>query len=79
MNKNLLFRKLAYNFPKRIAWNRDHIGLMAGKLPNEINKILLCLDFDEEVLPIALKTKPDLILTHHPFLFLYLQVQYELH
>jgi putative NIF3 family GTP cyclohydrolase 1 type 2 len=42
---------------------------MVGKLPLETKKIFLCLDFDDEVYPLALKEKPDLILTHHPFFF----------
>ena len=67
--RNLLL-KLSKKFPKRLAKEQhDFIGLMAGKLPEEVNKILLCLDFDEEVLPKAIEYKPDLILTHHPFIY----------
>jgi dinuclear metal center YbgI/SA1388 family protein len=70
MNTRALLIKLAKRFPKWIAKkNHDHVGLMAGKLKSETNKILLCLDFDEEVLPIAKKEKPDLIISHHPFIF----------
>ena len=67
--RNLLL-KLAKWFPKSTAKRyHDHVGLMCGHLKEEVHKILLCLDFDEEVLPIALKEKPDLIITHHPFIF----------
>ena len=71
MEKNKLFRALAKRFPKSIKSPGDRIGLMTGKLPEEINSILLCLDFDEEVLNIVKKMdkKPDLILTHHPFIY----------
>jgi dinuclear metal center YbgI/SA1388 family protein len=65
-----LLKKLGKKFPKHIAKDHhDYVGLMAGKLPNEVNKILICLDFDEEVFEIALKDKPDLILSHHPFIY----------
>ena len=71
MEKIKLFRELAKRFPKSIKSPGDRVGLMTGKLPDEISHILLCLDFDEEVL-LKVKTmdkKPDLILTHHPFIY----------
>lgn len=71
METNRLFRKLACQFPKSIAERWDRIGLQTGKLPENINSVLLCLDFDEVVLNKVkqLKVKPDLILTHHPLIF----------
>lgn len=71
MEKIKLFRELAKRFPKSIRSRGDRVGLMTGKLPENINHILLCLDFDEEVLikVKAMKEKPDLILTHHPFIY----------
>lgn len=71
MEKIKLFRELAKRFPKSIKSRGDRIGLMTGKLPDEINHILLCLDFDETVLKMVEKMdkKPDLILTHHPFIY----------
>ena len=71
MEKIKLFRELAKRFPKSIKNRGDRVGLMTGKLPEQINHILLCLDFDEEVLNLVKKMekKPDLILTHHPFIY----------
>lgn len=71
MNKNELFRKLAKRFPKSIKSRGDRVGLMTGKLPDNIQNILLCLDFDDIVLEEVkkMKVKPDLILTHHPFIY----------
>jgi dinuclear metal center YbgI/SA1388 family protein len=71
MEKIKLFQALAKRFPKSIKSRGDRVGLMTGKLPDQINSILLCLDFDEEVLNIvkSRKEKPDLILTHHPFIY----------
>ena len=70
MKAKSLLLKLSKRFPKRYAkTNHDFVGLMAGSLPIDIHKILLCLDFDEEVLPIAKEFKPDLIITHHPFIY----------
>ena len=71
MEKIRLFKELAKRFPKSIKSRNDRIGLMTGKLPDQINHILLCLDFDEIVLEKVKKMdkKPDLILTHHPFIY----------
>ncbi|MCD8204751.1 MAG: Nif3-like dinuclear metal center hexameric protein [Coprobacillus sp.] len=72
MNTKKLITKLGKMFPKKIAReNRDYVGLMCGSLPEETRSILLCLDFDN----IALKEmkekgiKPDLIISHHPFIY----------
>lgn len=71
MDKIKLFRELSKRFPKTIKSRGDRVGLMTGRLPNDINHILLCLDFDETVLNFVKKMdkKPDVILTHHPFIY----------
>ena len=70
MNTRKLLQQLAKRFPKKYAkMNHDYVGLMTGKLPEEVHKIILCLDFDQEVLPLVEENIPDLILTHHPFIY----------
>ena len=70
MNTRKLLLKLAKRFPKRYAaFYHDYVGLMAGKLPEEVHKIILCLDFDQEALPFLKENKPDLVITHHPFIY----------
>ena len=71
MKTNLLLRQLAKYFPKRIKSKGDFVGLMTGKLKEDTNHIVLCLDLDEISLNEILKLdhKPDLILTHHPFIY----------
>ena len=71
MKTNKLLRKLAVNFPKSIKSPGDYVGLMTGKLKDETNTILLCLDLDNEVYETMIEKgyKPDLILTHHPFIY----------
>lgn len=71
MNTIKLLRNLSTRFPKSIKSRGDRVGLMVGTLPENVNNILLCLDFDDivfDMLP-SLKHKPDLILTHHPFIY----------
>lgn len=70
MRTKVLLTKLSKRFPKRYArMNHDFVGLMAGSLPNEINSILLCLDFDEEVFEMIKDQHYDIIFTHHPFIY----------
>ena len=70
MNTKVMLRKLANRFPKRYAkMNHDYVGLMTGKLPEEVHKIFLCLDCDWEIFPIIKEEKPDLVLTHHPLVY----------
>ena len=67
---NVILRKLSKNFPKRYAKaNHDHVGLMTGKKPDKVQKILLCLDLDWEILPQVKDFMPDVIITHHPFIY----------
>ena len=72
MKTRSLLNKLAKRFPKRIAKeNHDFVGLMTGKLPEEVHKIVLCLDCDWEIFPLIKEEKPDLVLTHHPLIYGY--------
>ena len=67
--RNLLV-KLSKLFPKWMAkQNHDFVGLMTGKLPEEVNKIVLCLDMDEIVYEQIKDIHPDVVFTHHPFIF----------
>ena len=70
LEMNVILRKLAKDFPKRYAkMNHDYVGLMTGKKPDKVQKIFLSLDLDWEVLPLVKEFKPDVIITHHPFIY----------
>jgi GTP cyclohydrolase I len=71
MKQRELLVKLGRSYPKSLACSFDFPGYQTGnKHPEkEVHKVLLCLDFTEEVLPIAISFQPDIILTHHPFFF----------
>lgn len=70
MNTKSLLDKLGKRFPKKYAkMNHDFVGLMTGKLPEEIHKIVLCLDCDWEIFDRIKEEKPDLVLTHHPLVY----------
>ena len=72
MKTRSLLNKLAKRFPKRYAKvNHDFVGLMTGKLPEEVHKILLALDCDWEIFDLIKSKKPDLVITHHPLVYGY--------
>ena len=64
-----ILRKLSKNHPKRLAAGYDRVGLQTGKKPGKVQRIFLSLDLDWEILPLVKEFKPDVIITHHPFIF----------
>lgn len=64
-----LMRALWKKYPRSAAFEDDFIGLQVGKLKDTIDRVMICLDFDETIFETALQFKPDLILTHHPFIY----------
>lgn len=55
--------------PSYLALDWDNSGLQVGDPKALVNKILLSLDMDKEVLEEAKSKGCQLIITHHPFLF----------
>ncbi len=55
--------------PKGVAWEKDNVGLQIGDLNRQVNKILISLDLTLDVAKQAIKSKTELIITHHPFFF----------
>ncbi len=47
----------------------DNTGFQLGDLEKEVNKVIVALDLDREVLNEALKEKAEMIITHHPLIF----------
>lgn len=55
--------------PVQDAYEWDNVGLMIGLVDQEISKILISLDFDENAVNCAIEHGADLIITHHPAIF----------
>lgn len=67
LNKILDFiNKIA---PFSLAEDYDNVGLLVGNKNKEINKVLITLDADENVLQEACDKKCDLVISHHPLIF----------
>jgi dinuclear metal center YbgI/SA1388 family protein len=55
--------------PARLAEDWDNVGLQVGDLSQEVENVLLALDFNQQVLAEAVEKDCQLIITHHPFIF----------
>ena len=64
-----IIRKFEELVPKALQWEKDNTGLQVGDPEQNINKVLLSLELDTQILEEAKEKKADLIFTHHPLLF----------
>ncbi|UOQ42499.1 Nif3-like dinuclear metal center hexameric protein [Halobacillus salinarum] len=59
--------------PKSLAFDWDNVGLQVGTLHKPINKVMITLDVLENVVEEAIEKNIDLIIAHHPLLFVSLK------
>ncbi|MDD2619563.1 MAG: Nif3-like dinuclear metal center hexameric protein [Syntrophomonadaceae bacterium] len=57
------------NFPLWLAESWDNCGLQIGSYEAMVNRIVVALDLDEEIIKFAIDQKADMIITHHPLFF----------
>ena len=55
--------------PLGLQESYDNSGLIVGRLDDEVSKVLLAVDVNEEVLQEAVEEGCDMIITHHPIIF----------
>lgn len=55
--------------PARLAEEWDNVGMQVGDAAQDVENVLLALDFNQEVLAEAVEKNCQLIITHHPFIF----------
>lgn len=56
-------------FPTEYAEDFDNVGLLVGRADKDVEKVLLCLDANKNVISEAIKIGAKLVLTHHPVIF----------
>lgn len=56
--------------PENLKESYDNVGLMVGNSENEVSNILVALDCTLKVIEEARKRECNLIITHHPLLFI---------
>lgn len=60
---------LEKKYPKANAESWDNVGLIVGKLNQEVRKVQVSLDATNKAIENAIKNNADLIITHHPMIF----------
>ena len=61
--------KIEEVYPREYAMDWDNVGLLAGRMDKEVERILIALDLTDETLCEAVRWNADMILTHHPLIF----------
>ncbi|MFD2925993.1 Nif3-like dinuclear metal center hexameric protein [Halobacillus naozhouensis] len=59
--------------PKHYAFDWDNVGLQVGSLHKPVSKVMITLDVLENVVDEAIEKNVDLIIAHHPLLFVSLK------
>lgn len=57
------------HFPLHLAEDWDNVGLQIGAEEKPVEKVVIALDIDQQILAFAIENKADLIISHHPFIF----------
>lgn len=65
-----IIKKLNELYPESLKSSYDNVGLMVGSMTKDVKKVLLALDLTREVMDEATYNGIDLIITHHPLLFI---------
>ncbi len=55
--------------PFKLAYSWDNVGLLVGNSEREVNKVLITLDVDADVVREAVEKGCDMILSHHPVFY----------
>lgn len=69
MKMNSIINYLENIAPRELAEEWDNVGLLVGRVGEDVTKVLVCLDFDKNVLAQAVEEKCEMIITHHPVIF----------
>jgi len=60
---------LEQNAPLHLQEEYDNSGLQWGNPENNVNKILVCLDFSQDAMDAAICENAQLVISHHPIMF----------
>ncbi len=60
---------LESHYPKKLAYDKDPIGLQLGNVNQTVTNVLVALDVTEAVVREAIEKKANFIVAHHPFIF----------
>ncbi len=65
-----IIEKIEEKYPVSFAEDWDNSGFLAGDASWDVKKVFLALDATDEVIDAAIRCGSDMIITHHPLIFL---------
>lgn len=74
MTKKELKTLLESIFPSELASSWDNVGFQVGSLHGNVTNILTCLDVTPQIIEEAIALDCNVIISHHPLLFMPMQV-----
>ncbi|MBI9008827.1 MAG: Nif3-like dinuclear metal center hexameric protein [Tenericutes bacterium] len=69
MNSIEIIKYFETKYPLDLAYEWDNCGLQVGTLNSKVERVLITLDVTKNVVKEAIKSKVNLIISHHPLLF----------
>ena len=70
MNSRQIIKQIEEKWEPRYACDWDNVGLLVGDANKDIKHILVALDATDDVVRQAILMKADMIVSHHPMIFL---------
>lgn len=56
-------------YPREAALDFDNVGLLAGRMEKEVERVYIALDATDAVIDRAIEAGADMLITHHPLIF----------
>ncbi len=69
MQLKKIIQKLEKNYPTKLAFENDPIGISVGSPAKEVKKVLVSLDCSKTAIDMAVVNDCDVIITHHPLIY----------
>lgn len=64
-----IIKAMESEFPLKLAYDWDNVGLLIGNSKKRVKKVLIALDVNENSVEQAIKVGADAIISHHPAIF----------
>ena len=64
-----IIKVIEHTYPKHAALEWDNVGLLAGRMEKDVQKIYIAVDATDEIIDDAIAKGADMLITHHPLIF----------
>jgi dinuclear metal center YbgI/SA1388 family protein len=64
-----IIKVIEHTYPKHVALEWDNVGLLAGRMEKDVQKIYIAVDATDEIIDDAIAKGAHMLITHHPLIF----------